>query len=103
MPPNSNPRELRAQLARYVYHLGMGASLHAVVMPDGDLRLPPEAREQLELRPGQQVEVRVGTDRAVILKPRTSASALAGMLKSPVSGVTLEDMDRAIIEGATRR
>ena len=78
--------------------------MRAVVSASGDVHLPEEVREQLGLRPGDEVELRVLGPRVVgVAGGRRPASSLAGLLKSDVRGVTLEDMERAIGDGATGR
>jgi AbrB family looped-hinge helix DNA binding protein len=77
--------------------------MRATVTKSGDLHLPDEVREHLGLRPGDQVELRLVSDHSAVIETRTvSAMSLAGILKSDRS-ISLEDMERAIEEGATGR
>lgn len=78
--------------------------VRAVLTASGDVHLPEEVREQLGLHPGDEVELRVLGPRVVgVGGGRRPASSLAGLLNSDVRGVTLEDMERAIGEGAVGR
>lgn len=77
--------------------------MRATVTKNGDLHLPDEVREQLRLRPGDQVELRLVSDHSAMIETRTvDPMSLAGALKCD-RAITLEDMERAIEEGATGR
>lgn len=75
--------------------------VRAVLTASGDVHLPEQMREQLGLRPGDQLELRLVGDHTVVIETRVvSAMSLAGILKSDRS-ISLEDMERGIEEGAT--
>ena len=76
----------------------------ATLNQSGELSLPPEIRERLGLKAGDVVHLRLVDDHTLEVKSRyTDPMALAGILKSDVRGVTLEDMARAVEEGSTGR
>jgi bifunctional DNA-binding transcriptional regulator/antitoxin component of YhaV-PrlF toxin-antitoxin module len=59
------------------------------VQPDGLLSLPEEAREQLGLQPGDQVEIRIQTIEEA---PRNPLYDIIGMVKGePVDGAENHD------------
>ena len=70
----------------------------------GQTTIPKEIRELLGLEAGDKLDFVVEADGRVVLRPATlDARSLRGLLarkgRKPVS---LEDMDRAIAEGALR-
>ena len=70
----------------------------AKVMKNGDLRLPPDISGNLNVRPGDTVEVETEPDGSVRIFPKTlKASEIAGMLKTKVRS-TVEEMDEAVAE-----
>lgn len=73
------------------------------------ITLPAEVCERLHLRAGDEVQLRLVDDHTLLVdaRPRTSRGlgdpmALAGKYKVDRS-ITLEDMERAVEEGATGR
>jgi antitoxin component of MazEF toxin-antitoxin module len=91
---------VRAHAARGGYTACM---VRAVLTASGDVHLPEAMREQLRLRPGDQVELRLVGDHSVVIETRVvSAMSLAGILKTERS-ISLEDMERGIEEGAIGR
>lgn len=68
----------------------------------GQVTLPAAARRQLGLKPGAKLEVLVTEDGRLEMIPLSeSVQALKGMVPKPVKPLSLEDMARAIAEGAT--
>lgn len=68
----------------------------------GQITVPAQLRRLLGLRAGDRVEFRVRADGVVELVPQVGEiNSLFGMLKPKVQGVSIEDMDRAIREGAS--
>jgi len=73
------------------------------------ITLPAEVCERLHLRTGDEVQLRLVDEHTLILETRLRTTrgpgdpmALAGKYKVDGS-ITLEDMERAIEEGATGR
>jgi antitoxin PrlF len=76
----------------------------ATLTSKGQTTIPKEIRERLGLAPGDKLDFVVDADGRVVLRPATlHVSELKGLLRrkggKPVS---LEQMDRAIAEGAMR-
>ena len=66
----------------------------------GQTTIPKPIRDHLGLKPGDKVQFFVRPDGSVVIAPKLPITALKGFLKSEVSGVSIEDMDEAIAEGA---
>ncbi|MYC07255.1 MAG: AbrB/MazE/SpoVT family DNA-binding domain-containing protein [Chloroflexi bacterium] len=66
----------------------------------GQTTLPKPVRDSLEVKPGDKVRY-VIVDEGVLIMPVRSTSCLFGSLKYDGPAVSLEDMERAIVEGAT--
>jgi antitoxin PrlF len=67
----------------------------------GQATIPKAVREHLHLRPGDRVRFFIHPDGSVVLLPRLPVTALRGTVKPRGTPVTLEDMDRAIGDGAS--
>ena len=76
----------------------------AVLSVDGQIPIPEDVRDQMGSRPGDRVQLRVVDDRTLVVERQvgTPARQLFGMVKLD-RPLTLEDMERAIEEGPTRR
>jgi AbrB family looped-hinge helix DNA binding protein len=73
----------------------------ATVTGNGEIMIPQEIREALHLQTGDKVSFRLNDNGVVEMHPETiDLMSLCGVLKPRVRGVTLEDMERAIAEGA---
>lgn len=73
----------------------------ATMTSKGQVTIPKAIRERLHLRAGDVVEFVPLADGSVQLVARTrSLEDLYGMLGDGPSGITLEDMEAAIAEGA---
>ena len=68
----------------------------------GQTTLPKQVRDALELEPGDKVRYFI-FDGEVRIAPVRPIERLFGILKHDGPPATLEDMDRAIAEGACRR
>ena len=77
----------------------------ATMTSKGQVTLPKEIRDQLNLSAGDKIDFVVGDGREVRLLPRNkSIWDLKGKLKRPgQKPVSLEDMDKAIIAGIAGR
>ena len=73
----------------------------ATVTSKGQVTIPADVRQQLGLRPGSRLAF-VQTENGVYELHVEAASIrdLKGVVAKPSQPVTLEDMDRAIAEGA---
>jgi AbrB family looped-hinge helix DNA binding protein len=69
----------------------------------GQVTIPKELRDQLNLAPGDKVKFFLQPDGHVVILPKLPASALRGMFRSRVGPVSIEDMEEGIRKGATRR
>jgi len=70
----------------------------------GQTTIPKDVRKRLNLHPGDRLEFVIDEDGRVLVLPASiDASELAGMLKSPVRRVSVEDMNRAIRKRGGRR
>ena len=66
----------------------------------GQTTLPKPIRDSLEVKPGDKVRY-VILGEGVLIMPVRPTSRLFGSLKYDGPAVSLEDMERAIVEGAT--
>ena len=66
----------------------------------GQITLPKEIREYLNLRPGHRLEFEITPEGAVFLRPRNrDIRALKGIVRSPhAKAVTIQEMKEAIAE-----
>jgi AbrB family looped-hinge helix DNA binding protein len=76
----------------------------ATLTSKGQTTIPKEIRDLLGLAPGDKLDFVVESDGRVVLRPATlDVRELRGMLrKKGRKPVSLEQMDRAIAEGAMR-
>jgi antitoxin PrlF len=76
----------------------------ATITSKGQITLPKEVRESLDLVPGDRVAFRVREDGVVELVPETvDVMTLCGIFKPKVRGVSVEAMNDAIRKAAGRR
>ncbi|MFP4131191.1 MAG: AbrB/MazE/SpoVT family DNA-binding domain-containing protein [Thiohalospira sp.] len=76
--------------------------MEATVTSKGQITLPKGLREQLRLHTGDRVVFLVGEDGSVHLIPkRASLDELKGIVPAPGQPVGLEEMERAIEQGAS--
>jgi AbrB family looped-hinge helix DNA binding protein len=75
--------------------------MHATVTSKGQITLPKALRDRLKLSAGDRVEFIVDDEHGARLKvTNVPVTSLKGMLSRPAHPVSLEDMDRAVQEGA---
>jgi AbrB family looped-hinge helix DNA binding protein len=68
----------------------------------GQITVPKEVRDVLGLEAGHRVSFQIREDGVVELLPETvDLMSLRGIFKPVVQGVTVEDMEEAICQGAT--
>lgn len=75
----------------------------ATITSKGQTTIPKEIREKLKLHTGDKVDFVMGADGMVMLRPiKVDVRDLYGFMKKPGQrAVTLEEMEQAIVEGAT--
>jgi len=76
----------------------------ARVMDDGDLRLPPDVAEKLNVKPGDDVRVSMEPDGTLRVFPHAlKVEDVYGCLASRTTvKATLEEMDEAVAEAFRR-
>ncbi|HEV2852995.1 MAG TPA: type II toxin-antitoxin system PrlF family antitoxin [Thermoanaerobaculia bacterium] len=73
----------------------------ATVTSKGQITIPKEVRKSLGLEAGHRVSFQIREDNVVEMRPENvDLMSLFGIFKPRVKGVTLEDMNEAIREGA---
>ena len=77
--------------------------VESVVTSKGQTTLPKPVREALGIGPGDRVRYVILDNGEVRILPVRPVSHLFGVLKYDGPPVTLEDMERAVIDGATGR
>lgn len=74
----------------------------ATITSKGQITLPSEVRKRLGLGPGSKLEFIITDDERLeaipVVEPLTG---LKGMVKKPKKPLSLEDIEKAIAEGAT--
>jgi AbrB family looped-hinge helix DNA binding protein len=76
--------------------------MEATMTSKGQVTIPKTVRDLLQLRTGDRVDFIVESDGTVVMVPLTrSIKSLKGMLPKPGKTVTLDEMDKAIVRGAT--
>ncbi|MFL6202790.1 MAG: AbrB/MazE/SpoVT family DNA-binding domain-containing protein [Thermoanaerobaculia bacterium] len=75
----------------------------ATVTSKGQITIPKEVRETLGLEAGHRVSFQIRADKVVEMHPENvDLMSLFGIFKPRVKGVTLEEMEEAIREGAAQ-
>lgn len=75
----------------------------ATITSEGQVTIPQEILDRLGLKPGDRVGFRIHADGKCVLEPRIPIERLYGVLATGAATVTLEEMDRAILEGISER
>lgn len=69
--------------------------------PKGQITLPKELRDQLSLRPGDQMIYTIIDGQIIITPKNVDFNELAGLLGAPpLGGATLEQIDEAVAQAA---
>ena len=76
--------------------------MEATLSSKGQATIPKAVRDRLQIKPGDRFKFFFHHDGVIIL-PKISTARLKGMIPKPAQSVPLEEMDRAIAEGATER
>ena len=77
--------------------------MESALTSKGQVTIPKELREKLNLAPGDKVKFFMHPDGTLAILPKKPLSALFGILRSRAGPVSLEDMEAGISEGATGR
>jgi len=78
--------------------------MQSTITSKGQITVPKNVREQLNLAPGDRLEFFVEDDGTLRVVPvSTSVTALKGMVPKPSRPVTLDEMDEAIRRGPTNK
>jgi AbrB family looped-hinge helix DNA binding protein len=76
--------------------------LESALTVKGQATIPKAIREHLHLSPGDRIKFFVHPDGSVVILPKIPTAQLKGILRTR-KNATLDEMDRAIVEGATSR
>jgi AbrB family looped-hinge helix DNA binding protein len=76
--------------------------MEATLSSKGQATIPKAVRERLKIMPGDRFKFFFHPDGVIIL-PKIPTARLKGMIPKPAQPASLEEMDRAIAEGATER
>lgn len=77
--------------------------MESALTSKGQVTIPKELRDQLNLVPGDKVKFFLQPDGHVVILPKLPITALKGIVPSLGRRVSLEEMDAAITKGATGR
>jgi len=78
--------------------------MQSALSSKGQITIPKEARERLNIGPGDRVKFFFDARGGLVILPKVSVSVLRGIVKSPHKRpVTLEEMEEGIAAGATER
>ena len=74
----------------------------ATLTSKGQLTLPVSIRKKLHLKPGDKIELFTRNDGHIEGIPvRQSINALKGLLPKPEKAVSLDEMEQAVMDGAS--
>jgi AbrB family looped-hinge helix DNA binding protein len=76
--------------------------MEAKLSSKGQATIPKAVRDRLQIKSGDRFKFFFHPDGVIIL-PKISTARLKGMIPKPTQSVSLEEIDRAIAEGATER
>ena len=76
--------------------------MEATLSSKGQATIPKAVRDRLQIKPGDRFKFFFHPDGVIIL-PKISTARLKGMIPKPAQSISLEEIDRAIAEGATER
>ena len=76
--------------------------MEAKLSSKGQATIPKAVRDRLQIKSGDRFKFFFHPDGVIIL-PKISTARLKGMIPKPAQPVSLEEMARAIQEGATER
>ena len=76
--------------------------MEAKLSSKGQATIPKSVRDRLQIKPGDRFKFFFHPDGVIIL-PKIPTARLKGMIPKPAQSISLEEIDRAIAEGATER
>ena len=76
--------------------------MEATLSSKGQATIPKAVRDRLQIKSGDRFKFFFHPDGVIIL-PKISTARLKGLIPKPAQPVSVEEMDRAIAEGATER
>ena len=76
--------------------------MEATLSSKGQATIPKAVRDRLQITPGDRFKFFFHPDGVIIL-PKIPTARLKGMIPKPAQSISLEEIDRAIAEGATER
>ena len=76
--------------------------MEATLSSKGQATIPKAVRDRLQIKAGDRFKFFFHPDGVIIL-PKISTARLKGMIPKPAESVSLEEIDRAMGEGATQR
>jgi AbrB family looped-hinge helix DNA binding protein len=76
--------------------------MEATLSSKGQATIPKAVRDRLQIKSGDRLKFFFHPDGVIIL-PKISTARLKGMISKPAQPISLEEIDRAIAEGATER
>jgi antitoxin PrlF len=76
--------------------------MEAKLSSKGQATIPKAVRDRLQIKSGDRFKFFFHPDGVIIL-PKISTARLKGMIPKPAQSASLEEIDRAIAEGATER
>ncbi len=77
--------------------------MESAITSKGQATIPKAIREHLGLHPGDRIKFFLHPDGSVALLPKLPASALRGMVAGRRPPATIEEMNKAVAEGAAPR
>ncbi len=75
----------------------------ATVTSKGQVTIPKEIRERLGIGPGTRLEIYIDERGRAVMVPTIKIAELVGILHTPGSSMSVEEMDEAIGDAVTRR
>jgi AbrB family looped-hinge helix DNA binding protein len=76
--------------------------MEATLSSKGQATIPKAVRDRLQIKSGDRFKFFFHPDGVIIL-PKIPTVRLKGMIPKPAQSTSLEEIDRAIAEGATER
>ncbi len=76
--------------------------MEATLSSKGQATIPKAVRDRLQIKSGDRFKFFFHPDGVIIL-PKIPTVRLKGMIPKPAQSIALEEIDRAIAEGATER
>jgi antitoxin PrlF len=81
----------------------MESSTLSTLSSKGQLTIPIKLRKELELHAGDSLSCYVDKGKLVIMPAKGSLKNLKGIVKPPSKPISLEDMNKAVLDEAKER